>query len=537
MPKIIFRNKKHECRDNETVLDALQRQGVEMSFSCRKGSCQTCVLKCVSGQLPEESQNNLRPALVNNGYFMPCVCKPSGDMEIMDVAHDDLYFSAPVISKELLSDNVCRLLIEAESLTNYRPGQFINLSRPQDGLTRSYSIANRVDDYFIEIHVQRMANGLLSNWIFDELVEGEIIDVQGPNGSCIYSDDVLDKPLLMISSGTGLAPHLGIVRDAIDHHHKHNIYIYHGSNFATDAYLHSYMTQLASEHPNINYYSCIKTGDVPCEMYSGEAVKLATLYHTDIKSYQVFVAGSPSMVESVRSDLMFRGVPVKSIHADPFDVKDLRQPVSKADVVLERRLDEKSMSCPMAEEVEYPEPDPEMWAALEYGRKLNLILADFYDLVYEDSRLAPFFENTTKQRSIEKQYSFLRRIFSGEKVYFGDRPRNAHHWMVISDDLFDYRESIMMTCLRRYELPEKLIERWFMMENSFRPDMVKNKPWNKIVNGVEFPVDGYEEAVIDIGSLCDSCQQEIDAGTKVRFHVRLGLTYCPSCTETFEHSV
>ena len=31
--------------------------------------------------------------------------------------------------------------------------------------------------------------------------------------------------------------------------------------------------------------------------------------------------------------------------------------------------------------------------------------------------------------------------------------------LVISDDLFDYRESIMMTCLRRYELPDKLIER------------------------------------------------------------------------------
>ena len=537
MSQILFRNRKYQCRDDETLLEALQRQGVEMSFSCRKGSCQTCMLKCVAGQLPDKSQMNLRSALVNDGYFMPCVCKPSGDMEIVDVVREDLYFPALVSKKELLSDNVCRLLIEAESLTDYRPGQFINLSRPEDGLTRSYSIANRLQDYFIEIHVQRMTNGLLSNWIFDELEEGEAIDIQGPNGSSIYSEDMLNKPLLMISSGTGLAPHLGIMRDAIDHHHKRNIHIYHGCNTLADAYLHQYMMQLASEHENINYYSCVTSGDLADDMYSGEAVKLATLYHSDIKNYQVFLAGSPSMVESVRSDLMFRGVSLKNIHTDPFDVQDLRKSVSKVDGSFERRLDDKLTSCPMVDEVEYPEPDPEMWAALDYGKKLNFILADFYDLVYEDARLAPFFENTTKQRSIEKQYSFLRRIFSGDKVYFGDRPRNAHHWMVISDDLFDYRESIMMSCLRRYELPAKLIERWFMMENSFRSDMVKDRPWNKVMNGIELPVDGYEEAVIDVGSICDSCQQEIDAGTKVRFHVRLGLTYCSSCSESIEHTL
>ena len=129
----------------------------------------------------------------------------------------------------------------------------------------------------------------------------------------------------------------------------------------------------------------------------------------------------------------------------------------------------------------------------------------------------------------------MRRLFSGEKIYFGDRPRNAHHWMVISDELFDYREAIMMNCLRRHGLPEKLIERWFMLENSFRPDIVKSKPWNKVMNGIEIPVDGYDETVLEIGSLCDSCQQEIDAGTTVRYHVRLGLTYCPSCMGSIEY--
>jgi len=292
------------------------------------------------------------------------------------VVYGDLYFTAVVNRKEILSDKVCRLLIESESLTDYRPGQFINLSRPEDGLTRSYSIANRVADYFIEIHVQRMNNGILSNWIFDELEEGGEIEIQGANGTAIYPDDITDKKILMISSGTGLAPHIGIIKDAIDHHHEGDIYIYHGSSLVEDAYFHHQMTQLASEYSNINYFSCVATGSIPDDMYSGHADKLATLHHSKLKNYQVFLAGSPVMVESVRSDLMLRGVPAANIYADPFDVMDLRKPTNTPDKEFKRRVEDKSSLCPMHAEIDYPDPDPEMWAALDYGKKLNLILAD-----------------------------------------------------------------------------------------------------------------------------------------------------------------
>lgn len=178
-----------------------------------------------------------------------------------------------------------------------------------------------------------------------------------------------------------------------------------------------------------------------------------------------------------------------------------------------------------------PEPDPEMWHALEEGALLSRILEDFYSHVFEDERLAPFFHGVTKQRAIEKQFLFLRQIFSGERVYFGDRPRNAHHWMVIDDELFDYREALMVETLRRHGLAEHLIERWRAMEEGFRPDIVKDKPWKRVMNGVELPVEGYEEAVLDVGSLCDSCGDEIDAGVTVRYHLRLGSIYCPACMD------
>ncbi len=174
-------------------------------------------------------------------------------------------------------------------------------------------------------------------------------------------------------------------------------------------------------------------------------------------------------------------------------------------------------------------PDPEMWQALGEGSVLRAILEDFYSRVYEDPRLSPFFHGVTMKRAIEKQFLFLRQKFTGEKVYFGDRPRNAHHWMVISNELFDYRESIMLDCLRRHGLPEQLVERWRALENSFRSDIVKDKPWNRKIGDIEIPVSGFDEVNLDVGSLCDSCGNEIDAGVTVRYHLRLGNVYCPDC--------
>lgn len=180
-------------------------------------------------------------------------------------------------------------------------------------------------------------------------------------------------------------------------------------------------------------------------------------------------------------------------------------------------------------------PEPELWEALERGDKLMRILVDFYGRVYADPRLHPFFEGVTRQRAIEKQYSFLCQMFTGEKVYFGDRPRNAHHWMVISDELFDHREQLMERVLVEHGLPAPLIARWRAVEERYRTHIVKDTPRPRRVMGKDFPLDGYEEVVTPVGILCDGCGDEVERGQRVRSHVRTGKAYCSRCAD--RHSI
>ena len=184
---------------------------------------------------------------------------------------------------------------------------------------------------------------------------------------------------------------------------------------------------------------------------------------------------------------------------------------------------------PPRDEQQAPPPDPQLWSALDQGRRLFRALEDFYRKVYQDPKLAPFFEGVTQRRVVEKQYNFLYRQITGKPVYFGERPRNAHHWMVISDALFDHRENLLEQSLREQGLPENMIARLRALDESFRTDIVKDKPWNRQLFGRELPVEGYEYLVLDAATLCDRCGREVDAGTRVRCHVRLGTLYCPAC--------
>lgn len=177
-------------------------------------------------------------------------------------------------------------------------------------------------------------------------------------------------------------------------------------------------------------------------------------------------------------------------------------------------------------------PDPEMWAALDSGVKLREILSDFYDRVFEDERLMPFFGEVTKDRVIDKQYSFLSDKFTGERRYLGDRPRNAHHWMVISHELFDYREDRMESCLRRAGLAKHLISRWRALEEAFRKQIVKDDPIPRKIRGIELPLEGYDDLLMSVGSICDGCRQEIQSGEMVKYHVRTGKTLCGACNPT-----
>ncbi len=370
------------------------------------------------------------------------------------------------------------------------------------------------EDYFVEVDVQRVPGGAFSAWIHEELQEGDSVKVQGPLGDCHYRPEDNGRPLILIGTGTGVAPLHGVVRDALRQGHTGGIWLYFGAREARWLYAHEELTALAAQ--GVSYRAVVIEGSgdqgatergAPLQ---GDVVTRAFAEHPDASSAVVFLCGDTDLVHRARCEAVLAGARRDSIRADPFE-SDVAAPPRDTQII------------------EGIKPDPELWEALGRGPKLRAILEDFYAEVYQDERLSPFFHNVTRERAIDKQYSFLADMFAGTKDYFGLKPFNAHHWMVISDELFDYREAMFERHLRRHQVPEPMIRRWEHLHELFRRDIVKSRTRGLFLEGVEYHLDRFQEEVVTVAGLCDGCSAELLVGDTCRLHVRTGQAYCQRC--------
>ena len=321
MTTITYSDKQYVCQADETVLECLSRQGVDLPHSCKSGVCQTCMVRAAEGTPPSDAQSGLKPTLQQQSYFLACICKPTEDLTI--TLPDDSALpkvSAVVSEKELLKEKILRLRLKPESPLDFHPGQFINIHELD--ITRSYSIASLPSEGYIELHIERIDNGKMSNWLHDSATVGEQIIIDGPHGDCFYLNDNPAQNLLLIGTGTGLAPLYGIARDALAQGHQGEIHLYHGSHSPDKIYLKEALTALDQTHANFHYHPCI-SGEEEVEGYrAGRANEVALADHPQLGQWKVFLCGHPAMVNDTKKKAFLAGASFQEILADPFEFAD-----------------------------------------------------------------------------------------------------------------------------------------------------------------------------------------------------------------------
>jgi len=318
--RITFNDQVYHCVNNESVLDCLTRHGVSIPSSCKSGVCQTCLMRGSKGKIPKDAQLDLKPSLVNQNYFFSCVCKPTQDINI-HLPDEDINpkLIATVIQKNKLQPGILQLILQSQSPFNYQAGQFLNLTGA-NGITRSYSIASLPQaNNQIELHIKKIASGNLSTWIFDELEIAQEVLISGPHGDCYYmTEHHRHQPLLLIGTGTGLAPLYGIIQDALYQKHTQAIHLFHGSRATTDLYLVDTLLALKKQHKNFNYTPCLSGSSSFSGATKGRADVIALQQHPKLKGWQVFLCGHPDMVNTMKKKSFLQGAALQAIHTDSF---------------------------------------------------------------------------------------------------------------------------------------------------------------------------------------------------------------------------
>lgn len=317
MPKVNYGGQSYECGDL-SVLDCLTAQGVPIPSSCHAGLCQTCMMQAVQGNVPARAQAGLKETLVAQNYFLACSCMPDEDIEIILPSSNLTRQSVTVAGIELLAADVLGIRLRPDQPLAYRAGQFINLFMDET-TARCYSLASvpQIEDELF-LHVRKVPGGLVSNWLFDSLQVGASMSISRALGDCFYVAGKPEQNILLIGTGTGLAPLYGIIRDALLHGHTGQISLYHGSYNTDGLYLIDKLREIAGAHANFSYLPCVSEDEAPQGYAKGMVLDVAMAEHPDLSGWRVFLCGNPNMVNAARRETFLAGASTREIFADPF---------------------------------------------------------------------------------------------------------------------------------------------------------------------------------------------------------------------------
>ncbi len=319
MAKITFQNKKYERLENVSVLDTLLNAGNIIPHGCKSGICQSCLMRASEGVVPKEAKIALKETQQEKNYFLACSCYPDNDLTVeLPSEVDIIEFRARVLAKDLLNEDVIQLRLSIPEGFDYRAGQFINLIKDAEN-QRSYSLASvPVVDEFLELQIKIIENGIVSGWIKNDLSLDDEVILSEAHGDCYYSAGSSDQSILLIGTGTGLAPLYGILRDALQQAHQGDIHLFHGAAKSNALYLVKELTELAETYPNFHYTGCVSQGETIGKQVAGRANDIALQRQPDLKGWKVYLCGNPNMVESTRKKVFLAGANIKDILVDAF---------------------------------------------------------------------------------------------------------------------------------------------------------------------------------------------------------------------------
>lgn len=186
-------------------------------------------------------------------------------------------------------------------------------------IKRAYSISSssRVKEY-LEFYVALVPSGALTPRLFN-LKLGDAVWL-GPKFSGLFTlrEVPPDKHIVLVSTGTGLAPYVSMLRDQLQCGGPQRFAVIHGARHSWELGYRGELMMLESMCPNMTYLPVVSRPEQEPVPWTGSAGRIQELWRQDVlrdrwgfspspDNSHVFLCGNPSMVEEMAIILATEG--------------------------------------------------------------------------------------------------------------------------------------------------------------------------------------------------------------------------------------
>ena len=135
----------------------------------------------------------------------------------------------------------------------FKNGQFVMIGLEVNGkpLMRAYSIASANYEEELEFFSIKVQDGPLTSILQKVQVGDEILISKKPTGTLVHDDLLPGKNLYLLSSGTGLAPFLSLLRDPETYEKFEKVIMVHGTRYVSEL---AYQDLILNELPNNEFF-------------------------------------------------------------------------------------------------------------------------------------------------------------------------------------------------------------------------------------------------------------------------------------------
>ncbi|OHC62490.1 MAG: phenol hydroxylase [Pseudomonadales bacterium RIFCSPLOWO2_02_FULL_63_210] len=306
-----------DVEEGQTILQAALRQGVWLPFACGHGTCATCKVQVLEGEVDigAASPFALMDIEREEGKVLACCATVQSDVTIeadIDVDPDFLGhpvadFRATVTAIVELSPTIKGVHLQLDRPMAFQSGQYVNLDLPGIDGSRAFSLANPSGQASeVELHVRLVEGGAATSYIHQQLKVGDQLHLSGPYGQ-FFVRGSQPGDLIFMAGGSGLSSPQSMILDLLEQGDSRQITLFQGARNVAELYNRELFEGLAREHGNFTYVPALsQANDDPSWQGFKGFVHDAAKAHFDgrFSGHKAYLCGPPPMIDAAISTLM-----------------------------------------------------------------------------------------------------------------------------------------------------------------------------------------------------------------------------------------